>query len=259
MTSTPQQPHAGGDRARPAPRRDQAGVDPRHKEMHRDVQGGEARAAVFGVSDGLVSNVSLVVGVAGASIGSGPVLLAGIAGLVAGAISMAAGEYVSMKAQSELFERELQLERDEIIRNPEGETRELADIYTSRGMPAAEAMGYARTMMADLDVAVETHAREELGIDPHQLGSPVGAALSSFVAFAVGALLPILPWFFLSGLAAVIASVVTGVLAAVAVGAAIGQLSGRGRVRPAVRQAVILVLACAVTYGVGALVGVSLA
>ena len=258
MTSTPHQPPTDGPKTAPAAHHTRVGVDPRHAEKHRDVQGGQARAAVFGVSDGLVSNVSLVVGVAGASIGSEAVLLAGIAGLVAGAISMAAGEYVSMKAQSELFERELDLERQEILRNPEGETRELAEIYMSRGMPEAQAMAHAQATMVDLDTAVEAHAREELGIDPDQLGSPVGAALSSFGAFTVGAALPIIPWFFLSGVTAVITSVVIGVLAAIVVGGALGHLSGRGPLRAAVRQTVILVLACSVTYAIGALVGVTI-
>src|SRR4051795_10557080 len=198
----------------PAPRR--AGeqlVDDHH---HRDVQGGAARAAVFGVSDGLVSNVSLILGVAGAVATTDPgiVRLAGVAGLVAGAFSMAAGEYVSMRAQTELLERELEIERREIHRRPENERRELAAIYRSRGAESGTADKLAREMMRDPELALETHAREELGIDPASLGSPVRAAVSSFVAFGIGAVVPLIPWFFTAGYAAVVASVIVGSIAA---------------------------------------------
>src|SRR5688500_18344038 len=176
---------------------------------HRDVSGGSARAAVFGVSDGLVTNVSLILGVAGAVADSSPgfVRLAGLAGLVAGAFSMAAGEYVSMRAQRELLERELELERREIRRRPETERRELAAIYRSRGVQPDTADELAREMMRDPELALETHAREELGIDPGSLGSPVGAAVWSFLAFAVGGVIPLLPWFFTRGATAVSLSV----------------------------------------------------
>src|SRR5436305_13332227 len=173
---------------------------PTMEHHHRDIRGGTARAAVFGVSDGLVSNVSLVLGVAaGSHYAQGPVRLAGLAGLVAGAVSMAIGEYISMTAQSELFERELELERKEISRRPESERRELAHIYRSRGVDPGTADELASQMMRDPDLALETHAREELGIDPQALGSPIGAAVWSFVSFAIGALAPLLPWFFAGG------------------------------------------------------------
>src|SRR5258708_28088340 len=153
---------------------------------------------------------SLILGVAGASPGPGTVRLAGLAGLIAGAVSMSAGEYVSMKAQTELFERELDLERRELLRNPHVETVELTQIYQSRGVDPDRARELAQQMMADPEMALQTHAREELGIDPEKLGSPTGAAASSFVAFALGALVPLLPWFFGSGTAAAVASVLPG-------------------------------------------------
>lgn len=227
-----------------------------HEHHHRNVQGGAARAAVFGISDGLVSNVSLILGVAGADPAPGIVRLAGLAGLVGGAFSMAAGEYVSMKAQSELLERELELERIEIIRRPELERRELAAIYRERGVAPHTADELATEMMRDPDLALETHAREELGIDPNELGSPVGAALSSFLAFACGALLPLLPWFFSEGAGATIASVIVGALAAVGIGLALSAFTGRSAVRSAVRQLAIAAAAASVTFAVGNAVGV---
>ncbi len=223
---------------------------------HRDIQGGTARAAVFGVSDGLVSNVSLILGIAGAGTAAGVVRLAGLAGLVAGAVSMAAGEYVSMRAQTELFERELDMERVELRRNPHVETVELSQIYASRGIHPDRAREMAEDIMADPDRALETHAREELGINPNALGSPVGAAVSSFVAFAVGALVPLLPWFFAHGKVAVIASIVLGALGAVAVGVSLARFTGRPPLRSAARQLGIAVLAAGLTFLIGRAVGV---
>jgi VIT1/CCC1 family predicted Fe2+/Mn2+ transporter len=224
---------------------------------HRNVQGGAARAAVFGISDGLVSNVSLILGVAGAHPATGVVRLAGLAGLLGGAFSMAAGEYISMRAQSELMERELDLERTEIRRRPEGERRELAHIYESRGVDPDVAQELATEMMRDPEVALDTHAREELGITPSSLGSPIQAALASFTAFAIGALAPLLPWFFLSGTAAILASVAIGVVAALAVGGALAQFTGRAVVYSALRQLAISAVAAGVTFSIGKAVGVS--
>jgi VIT1/CCC1 family predicted Fe2+/Mn2+ transporter len=221
------------------------------------VQGGAARAAVFGISDGLVSNVSLILGVAGAHPASGVVRLAGLAGLLGGAFSMAAGEYVSMRAQSELMERELDLERSEIKRRPEGERRELAHIYESRGIDPGVAEDLATEMMRDPDVALDTHAREELGITPASLGSPIQAALSSFASFALGALAPLIPWFFLTGTAAVLASVIVGAVAALVVGGALARFTGRAVVYSALRQLAISAVAAAVTYSIGRAVGIS--
>jgi VIT1/CCC1 family predicted Fe2+/Mn2+ transporter len=228
-----------------------------YEHHHRNIQGGSARAAVFGISDGLVSNVSLILGVAGANASSGVVRLAGLAGLVGGAFSMAAGEYVSMRAQTELFERELDLERTEIARRPESERRELVQIYRNRGIDAELAEDLATEMHRDPHLALQTHAREELGIDPESLGSPIGAAGSSFLAFAAGAVVPLVPWFFGRGNGAVVASIVLGVVAALAVGIALATFTGRSAVRSALRQLGIAAAAATVTYGVGNAVGVT--
>ncbi len=243
-------PSPGGGH-RPAP--------PTHQHHHRDIQGGTARAAVFGASDGLVSNVSLVLGVAGAGPGSGVVRLAGLAGLVAGAVSMAAGEYVSMKAQAELLERELTIERRELRRNPHVEMVELSQIYQARGMDPDRAREVAIELMSDPDTALETHAREELGIDPASLGSPLPAATWSFGSFALGALVPLLPWFVASGGVAVLASVVLGAGAATVLGASLAPFTGRSVLFSATRQVAIAAGAAAVTYAIGAVVGVGVA
>ena len=229
---------------------------PTPEHHHRRVQGGAARAAVFGASDGLVSNVSLILGVAGATTSPGLVRLAGLAGLVSGAFSMASGEYVSMKAQSELLQRELEIERIEIDRRPENERRELAQIYRSRGVDPALADDLATEMHRDPDLALETHAREELGIDPAELGSPIGAAVSSFAAFASGAVLPLVPWFFTGGASAVVASVIIGALAALAVGAALARFTNRPAGRLALRQLAFAAAAATVAFAVGSAVGV---
>ena len=224
-------------------------VRPVHR--HRDVHGGWARAAVFGVSDGLVSNVALILGVAGASTDAPLVRVAGISGLLAGAFSMAAGEYVSVKAQNELIEREIDIERRSIEEKPEAETNELAAIYEQRGIRPAHARQLAVAIMADPEVALDVHAREELGVAPDNLGSPLTAAWSSFAAFSVGALLPLVPWFFGGGAAAVIVSLVVGMLAACAVGALVAHYTERSKFLTALRQLAVAGLACAVTFGIG--------
>jgi VIT1/CCC1 family predicted Fe2+/Mn2+ transporter len=223
---------------------------------HRDVQGGVARASVFGVSDGLVSNSSLILGVAGASAEAGFVRLAGIAGLLAGAVSMAAGEYVSMRAQRELFERELELERLELTHNPELELAELVALYRSRGLTEQTANDAARQMMASPEQALEVHAREELGVAPDSLGSPVGAALGSFASFCVGAFIPLLPWFFLAGSTAVLLSLGLALVAAAAVGVILAAFTGRSAIYAAGRQVLIAAGAAGITYAVGSLIGV---
>ena len=229
---------------------------PTLQSHHRDVKGGAARAAVFGISDGLVSNVGLILGVAGADPAPGVVRLAGLAGLIAGAISMAAGEYNSMRVQAELLERELELERIQLERHPHVETVELAQIYQSRGMDADAARNLATAMMADPDLALEAHAREELGIDPGDLGSPTAAASSSFAAFAVGALVPLAPWFFGSGTAAIVASAIAAVVAALIVGVVTARMVERSVVRVAGRQLAFTVVPAAITFAVGSAVGV---
>jgi VIT1/CCC1 family predicted Fe2+/Mn2+ transporter len=212
---------------------------------------------LFGISDGLVTNVSLILGVAGAHPAGSFVRLAGLAGLVAGAFSMAAGEYVSMQAQRELLQRELDVERKALRQSPDSEHEELTAIYESRGLKPELAQEVAVEMMRDPDLALETHAREELGIDPSNLGSPVKAAASSFVMFALGALLPLLPWLFASGSTAILVSVVVGAAASLIVGGTLGLVTGRSPLRSALRQLALAALAAGVTYGIGRLVGVS--
>jgi len=224
---------------------------------HRDVQGGTTRATVLGAGDGLLTNLSLVLGVAGASTNASAVRLAGVAGLLAGAFSMAAGELVSVRSQQEMVEREVQVERQELADDPEGERTELAGMYRAQGLSAEDANTVARILSANPDIALDTHARLELGVDPEAPGSAWRAAISSFLAFSVGAILPLFPWFFIAGSAAVIASVIIGAIAALALGAAIGLMSGRNVLGTAVRQLAVAAVAATVTYGVGYLLGVS--
>ena len=242
----------------PTSRHDEPG-DGHLVHAHRDVQGGTARAAVFGVSDGLVSNVALILGIAGASTDGSLVRLAGVSGLLAGAISMAAGEWVSVRAQNELIERELDIERRSLEENPDEERRELAAIYRYRGVRPEHAELIAEDIHSDPDVALDVHAREELGIDPGGVGSPVTAAVASFWAFALGALAPLVPWFFTEGRAAVIASVAIGMVAAALVGFALARFTERSGVRTAIRQVLVAAGACTATYLIGTALGVSVA
>ncbi len=228
---------------------------PHQRSHHRDLQGGAARAAVFGISDGLLTNVSLILGVAGANPLPSVVLLAGLAGLVAGAFSMAAGEYVSMAAQSELLQRELEIERRELERHPEAETRELAAVYRLRGLDDADARRVAEAIMKNPEVALEVHAREELGLRPGKTGNPWQAAGSSFVMFGIGAVIPLFPWFFISGTPAILLSVGLGAVAVLAVGWTVAIFTGRSRVRSALRQMAFAIVAAGVSFGVGHLVG----
>lgn len=232
------------------------GRDPNSTTRHRDVKSGGARAAVLGAGDGLITNVSLVLGVAGATPVAATVRLAGVAGLLAGAFSMAAGELVSMRAQKELAQKELAVERQELTEEPEAELRELAAMYRARGVPADDAMTVAKILSANEHVALDTHARLELGIDPEEAGAPVKAAVFSFVAFTVGAILPLFPWFFIGGSGAVVASIAIGAVAALLLGALIGAMAGRSVVGTALRQLLVAVLAAGVTFGVGHLLGV---
>jgi VIT1/CCC1 family predicted Fe2+/Mn2+ transporter len=227
------------------------------RSHHRDVQGGAARAAVFGVSDGLLTNISLILGFVGATTNPVVVRLAGLAGLVAGAFSMAAGEFVSMSAQSELLQRELEVERREIERHPEAETRELAAVFERRGLEQADAYKVAQAVMLDPEVALEVHATEELGVRPGRTGSPWQAASSSFVTFALGALIPLLPWFFTGGSLAVALSMVLGVVSVAAVGWTVAVFTGRSRLRSSLRQLAFATVAAAVAFGVGRAVGVT--
>jgi VIT1/CCC1 family predicted Fe2+/Mn2+ transporter len=226
---------------------------------HRDISGGAARAAVFGVSDGLLSNVSLILGVAGANPPASVVRLAGLAGLVAGAFSMAVGEYLSVSAQVELAERELRIERNEIRVRPAKERAELVSLYKSRGVRSEVAEEVATALMADPEQALEVHAREELGVDPSNLGSPVRAAVASFLAFVIGAFVPLIPWLRLNRTSgsAVTASIVLAAVAAVTVGLVLARFTGGKRWKTAARQLGLAAVSAAVAYGVGRLVGVS--
>ena len=224
---------------------------------HRGLGGGNLRAAVFGVNDGLVSNTSLVMGVAGATGDAGFILLSGCAGLLAGALSMAAGEYVSVRSQRELYEYQIELERKELEAYPEEEAEELALIYAARGMDLDEARGVARTMLEDPDHALDVLAREELGLNPDDLGSAVGAASVSFCAFSMGAVLPLLP--FLVGRPSVpMAALVAGVGLFV-VGAVLSLFTGRRALRGGLRMLAIGAGASALTYLLGSWLGVALA
>jgi VIT1/CCC1 family predicted Fe2+/Mn2+ transporter len=213
------------------------------------------RAAVFGVNDGLVSNTSLVMGFAGSGASSATILFAGLAGLLAGAFSMAAGEYISMRSQKEAYEREISLESEELRDDPEAEVEELALIYRAKGLDADEAQRVAVTIMKDRDAALDTMAREELGLDPDELGSPWSAAVSSLLSFAVGAVVVVLPYVFGSGLAALIVAIASACVALFVVGAAIGVLNGRGAVRSGMRQLIVGGGAALVVFVVGHFAG----
>jgi vacuolar iron transporter family protein len=230
------------------------------ERWHRAGRSGTLRAVIFGVSDGLVSNLALVMGVAGASQGQGNfVLLAGVAGLLAGAFSMAAGEYVSMQSQRELFERQIALERAELEAMPEEEQAELAAVYRAKGFTAAEAATIAQRMFRDPEHALDTLVREELGLDPDELGSAWGAATGSFVAFAIGATIPVLPYVVTTGASAFVAAIAMSLVALFAVGAGVSLLTGRGVLFSGGRQVLIGITAAVVTYIVGRLIGVAVA
>ncbi|MEO8508059.1 MAG: VIT1/CCC1 transporter family protein [Betaproteobacteria bacterium] len=226
---------------------------------HRSLGGGgNMRAAVFGVNDGLVSNASLILGVAGASGDARMVLVSGVAGLAAGAFAMAAGEYVSVRSQRELYEHQIALERNELAQYPEAEARELALIYATKGLPRREATKRARQIVADPENALDALAREELGLNAADLGSPLGAATSSFLAFAGGAALPLMPFLFNAGdLSLPIAIAITGV-ALFAIGATLSLFTGRSAWFSGARMLALGALAGGVTYGIGRLFGVAL-
>jgi len=219
---------------------------------------GTLRAVIFGVSDGLVSNLSLVMGVAGAaSANPSFILLAGIAGLLAGSFSMAAGEYISMQSQRELFERQIALERAEMEAMPEEEEAELAASYRSKGFTADEAARIAHRIFQDPATALDHLVREELGLDPDELGSPWGAAFGSFVAFAVGAAIPVVPYLFGGGMTILLISLGLSLVALFAVGAGVSLLTGRSLAFSGARQLGIGLAAAVVTYLIGSLIGVA--
>ena len=227
---------------------------------HRSVSGGNLRAAVFGVNDGLVSNASLILGVAGAGLDQGPVLTAGVAGLLAGALSMAAGEYVSMRSQREMYEYQIGLERDELAEYPEEEAEELALIYEARGMELEQARELAASLVQRPESALDTLAREELGLNPDDLGSPWGAALASFAAFALGAALPLAPFVItVHGHSALQVAIGLTAVALFAVGAVISLFTGRSALASGLRMLMIGGGAGLTTWAIGRLVGVTLA
>ena len=230
------------------------------EQWHRSGRSGTLRAIIFGVSDGLVSNLSLVMGVAGAASNHPSfILLAGIAGLLAGAFSMAAGEYISMQSQRELFERQIALERAEMEAMPEEEEAELAASYRAKGFAPDEAARIAHRIFEDPENALDMLVREELGLDPDQLGSPWGAAGGSFVAFAFGAVVPVIPYLFGGGTTALLVSLGLSLASLFAVGAAVSLLTGRGLVFSGVRQLGIGLAAALVTFLIGSLIGVTAA
>jgi VIT1/CCC1 family predicted Fe2+/Mn2+ transporter len=224
---------------------------------HRTSYGGSLRAAVFGANDGLVSNFSLVMGIVGANADPQFVLLAGIAGLLAGASSMAAGEYVSVQSQRELYEQQIAIEREELEMSPEEEHEELSLIYQAKGIPSGQAEQLARRILANKETAIDTLAREELGLDPSTLGSPWTAAASSFIAFAAGAAIPVIPYLLLSGNTAFITSAVVCGTALFVVGGLISVFTGRSLLFSGLRMLGIGALAAAVTYLIGRLLGVT--
>jgi VIT1/CCC1 family predicted Fe2+/Mn2+ transporter len=232
-----------------------AGIEHRHRSLGG---GGNLRAAVFGVNDGLVSNAALILGLAGAGAEPRSVILAGVAGLAAGAFSMATGEYVSVRSQRELYEYQISLERDELAQYPEAEAQELALIYAAKGVPQKDAARLAQKIVADPKQALETLAREELGLDPAALGSPFAAALSSFFAFAAGAFLPLAPFIALPNAQALPVAIGVGAVALFGIGALLSLFTGRNAWYAGARMLALGAVAGAVTYGIGLAVGVAM-
>jgi VIT1/CCC1 family predicted Fe2+/Mn2+ transporter len=210
---------------------------------------------VFGASDGLCTNIALTIGIIGTHAATTSVRAAGVAGLIAGACSMGAGEYVSMRAHRELLERELKIESRELTENPDAELAELVAIYRHRGVPADLAKSVAVELMRAPDLALQTHARDELGIDPDELGSARLAALSSFTAFSVGAAIPLVPLLLLTGFGAAAAALVCAAAGALVIGAALSAFTGRSRIRTALRQLGITAGVSAGGYAIGVLIG----
>ncbi|ACZ85900.1 VIT1/CCC1 transporter family protein [Streptosporangium roseum] len=220
---------------------------------HRDVNGGWLRPSVFGAMDGLVSNFALIAGVAGGTASTKVIVLAGVAGLAAGAFSMAGGEYVSVASQRELALAEIDVERRELERHPEAEQAELAQLYESRGVEPGVAAEVARQISQDPEKALEVHARAELGVAPDDLPSPRIAALSSFLSFSVGAILPLLPY--LLGVTSLVSSAVISCLALFGAGALVSRVTARSWWYSGLRQLVVGVVAAALTFGLGNLLG----
>jgi VIT1/CCC1 family predicted Fe2+/Mn2+ transporter len=228
-------------------------VPPEHHHDHRDVTGGWLRPAVFGMTDGLVSNTALIAGVAGGGVSPRAMILTGMAGLAAGAFSMATGEYTSVASQAELARAEIEIEKAEIARVPQAEEAELAAIYRSRGVDDATAREVARQLSADPEQVWRVHAREELGIDPDDLPSPWTAAGSSFGAFSLGALVPVLPYLF--GATSLLLSVVLAGIALFVAGALVSRFTDRSALYSGLRQLVLGGVAAELTHLIGQAVG----
>ncbi|NLU67568.1 VIT1/CCC1 transporter family protein [Streptomyces sp. HNM0574] len=253
MSSTETRGHTGAEETAAAgPAQDAA---PHADHSHRDVNGGWLRPAVFGAMDGLVSNLGLMTGVAGSNASSQTIVISGLAGLAAGAFSMAAGEYTSVASQRELVEAELEVERRELRRHPEDELRELAEVYTARGVEPELAAEVARQLHRDPEQALEIHAREELGVDPADLPSPTVAAVSSFLSFSLGAIIPVLPY--LLGASALWPAVVLALLGLFVCGVVVARVTARSWWFSGLRQLLLGGAAAAVTYGLGTMFGVA--
>jgi VIT1/CCC1 family predicted Fe2+/Mn2+ transporter len=232
----------------------------RFEKRHRSVGGNALRAAVLGGNDGLVSNFSLVMGIAGATSGNDEVLLAGMAGLLAGALSMALGEWISVKSSQELYENQMNLEMEELEVNPAGEEKEIALIYMSKGIPESQAREMAAEIIKDKSKAHEILVKEELGINSEELkGSAMEAAITSFLLFAIGAIIPVFPFFFLSGFNAVILSTGVSAIGLFIIGSAITLFTGKSIWFSGMRQVIFGLAAAAITYGIGSLIGVQVA
>jgi len=229
----------------------------RFEGRHRGMGGNALRAAVLGANDGLCSNLSLVMGVAGAAFSPKTILLTGLAGLLAGACSMALGEWLSVNTTRESYQRQIAVEAAELEDVPDEEKEELALIYQAKGLPKEQALALAERLMANKDTALDTLTREELGLDPDELGgSPWIAGATSFLLFAFGAIFPVAPFFLLQGIAAVVASLGVSGIALFAIGAATSLFTGRGVLYSGIRQLLIGYVAAAFTFGVGRIVGV---
>ena len=226
-------------------------------KSHSGYGGGNLRATVFGVNDGLVSNACLIMGVAGAQASNQAIITTGIAGLLAGALSMAAGEYISMRSQREMFEYQIGLEREELAEYPDEEAEELALIYEARGMELSRAREFAKDLMRDPNHALETLSREELGLNPDDLGSPWGAAIFSFFAFSIGACIPLLPFVLKISSNALIWSGGAAAISLFIVGMTLSLFTGRGAVAGGLRMLLIGGGAGLITFSIGHLLGTS--
>jgi VIT1/CCC1 family predicted Fe2+/Mn2+ transporter len=231
----------------------------RFEKRHRSVGGNALRAAVLGGNDGLVSNFSLVMGIAGATNGQKEVLLAGIAGMLAGALSMALGEWISVKSSQELYENQMELEMEELETNPEGEEKELAIIYMTKGIPEEQALKMAKETISDKDHAHAVLIREELGINPEDLqGSAMEAALTSFFLFTAGAIIPVIPFIFTGGLQAIVFSTLLSAIGLFVIGSAITLFTNKNIWFSGFRQVLFGLAAAAITFGIGKLIGISI-